>query len=144
MRARIGVRGMAKGSLDFHLLGPLEVFGNGRELTPAQPKRRALLALLLVRANEVVARDELIEALWGGRPPDTAMTALHGHVSALRKALGPDAIETRPPGYVLRVAPGRTDLGRFRELVAEGGREGDAGRRAELLGDALELFRGEP
>jgi DNA-binding SARP family transcriptional activator/tetratricopeptide (TPR) repeat protein len=135
---------MAKGSLDFRLLGPLEVFDDGRDLTPTQPKRRALLALLLIRRNDVVPSDELVAALWGERPPGTAATALHGHVSALRKALGRAAIETRPPGYLLRVAARQTDLGRFEELVDEARGEADPARRAELLARALELFRGEP
>src|SRR6478736_4691469 len=48
--------------------------------------------------------DELDEALWGERPPETARTALYGHISALRKRLGAERIGTRPPGYVLRLA----------------------------------------
>jgi DNA-binding SARP family transcriptional activator/tetratricopeptide (TPR) repeat protein len=129
---------------DFRVLGRLEVVANGRDLTPARPKQRALLALLLVRADEVVASDELMEALWGEAPPATAQTALHGHVSALRKLLGPEAIETCPPGYRLRVAAEQIDAGRFRALVEEARREPDPARRAELLGAALSLFRGDP
>ena len=74
-------------------------------MTPARPKQRALLALLLLRRGEVVPGAQLIEALWGEEPPGTAQTALHGHVSSLRKLLGADRIRTRPPGYLLQVSP---------------------------------------
>jgi class 3 adenylate cyclase len=120
------------------------VVEDGRDVTPARPKQRALLALLLLRRGEVVGTEELIEALWGSEPPETAAKALHGHVSALRKLLGAEAIETRPPGYALRLRPERSDLGRFDALVAEGRREADPDSRAELLRRALALFRGEP
>jgi DNA-binding SARP family transcriptional activator/tetratricopeptide (TPR) repeat protein len=130
--------------MEVRVLGPLEVVDDGRDLTPARPKHRALLALLLLRANEVVPADELIEALWGHEPPGTAGKALHGHVSALRKLLGADVIETRPPGYALRMRPEETDIGRFEALVAEALQEPDPGGRSKLLRDALGLFRGEP
>ena len=84
--------------MDIRILGPLEVAVGGREVVLARPKQRALLACLLLRANEVVSTDDLVQALWGERPPDTARTALHGHVSSLRKLLGAEAIATRPPG----------------------------------------------
>ena len=130
--------------MDVRVLGPFEVVEDGRDLTPARPKQRALLALLLLRRGDVVGTDELIEALWGPEPPETAAKALHGHVSALRKLLGAEAIETRPPGYALRLRPERSDLGRFDALVAEARREADPDSRAELLRRALALFRGEP
>jgi DNA-binding SARP family transcriptional activator len=135
---------MAPASLDFRLLGPFEVFVDGREQTPSRPKQRALLALLLLRPNEVVASDELVEALWGERPPETAPTALHGHVSALRKLYGAEAIETHPPGYLLRVMDEQSDVGRFQRLVDQARGAADPARRAELLRTALELFRGDP
>jgi predicted ATPase/DNA-binding SARP family transcriptional activator len=130
--------------VEIRVLGPLEVVDDGRDVTPPRPKQRALLALLLLRANEVVSTDELIEALWGPAPPETAPNALQGHVSALRKLLGPDAIDTRPPGYALRVEPERTDLGRAEALVEEGHAEPDPARKSELFRAALRLFRGEP
>ena len=88
----------------FRLLGRLEVDANGVDLTPVRPQQRALLALLLLRVGEVVPIDDLVEGLWGPRPPETAQKALHGHISALRKRLGAERIETRPPGYRLRLA----------------------------------------
>ena len=130
--------------MEFRILGPLEVVDDDRELTPARPKQRALLALLLLHANQVVASDELLEALWAGRPPKTAPSALHGHVSSLRKLLGAEAIETRPPGYALRLGREQIDLWRFEAILEKGRRELDPARKSELLRSALALFRGEP
>jgi DNA-binding SARP family transcriptional activator len=78
--------------LEFRLLGPLRVLDAGRELTPARPKQRALLVMLLLHRGEIVASDQLIDALWGEAPPATAQTALHGHISELRKLLGAERI----------------------------------------------------
>jgi DNA-binding SARP family transcriptional activator len=131
-------------TLDFRLLGPLAAAAGGRDCTPRQPKQRALLAFLLLHANEVVSTEELIEALWGERPPDTAANAVQGYVSALRKLLGTETIETRPPGYVLHVASEATDLGRFEQLVAAAHAEPEPAVRAELLREASALFHGQP
>src|SRR5690348_12653325 len=101
------------GRMEFRILGPLEVVENGLELAPRRAKQRGLLAILLLRANEAVSADELVDLLWGEPPPRTAQTALHGHVSALRKLLGADRIETLPAGYLLRLEPGALDAERF-------------------------------
>ena len=82
--------------MDFRILGPLEVSHNGRAVALGGPKQRALLALLLQAANEVIASDRLIEDLWGERPPATAAKSLQVHVSRLRKALRSDARQRRP------------------------------------------------
>src|SRR5437763_336697 len=99
--------------MEFQILGPLEVTDDGRRLTPPRAKQRALLGLLLLRANRVAGTDELIDALWGEAPPETAQKALQGLVSGLRKAIGPERIETQAPGYLLRLEPDEFDLGRF-------------------------------
>jgi predicted ATPase/DNA-binding SARP family transcriptional activator len=126
------------------MLGRLEVVANGVDLTPVRPKQLTALGLLLLRANEVVSSDELVDALWGERPPETAQTALHGHISALRKRLGADRIETRPPGYLLRVgSEDEIDVRHFERLTAEAYLNGPL-LRAEKLREALALFRGEP
>src|SRR5689334_17521530 len=91
------------GGVKFRLLGRLEVDADGVDLTPVRPQRRALLALLLLRAGEVVAVDALVEGVWGPRAPETARKALHGHISALRKQLGAERIKTRRPGYRLQL-----------------------------------------
>jgi DNA-binding SARP family transcriptional activator len=129
-------------TVEFRILGPLEVAEEGRPLTLGGPRQRALLAILLTRANEVVSNDGLIGELWGARPPRTAANALQYHVSQLRKTLGPsDAIVTREPGYLIRVAPHELDLLRFEQLVEEA-RRAPADRAARLLRDALSLWRG--
>jgi predicted ATPase/DNA-binding SARP family transcriptional activator len=130
--------------VDVRLLGPFEVESDGRDATPERQKQRILLAALALNANRVVATDDLVEILWGSSPPATAQKALHGHVSALRRRLGPDTIETRAPGYVLHVERGSVDAERFERLVQTAREEGDLGRRRELLCGALSLVRGEP
>jgi len=106
--------------LDFRILGPLEAEQDGRLLTLGGSKQRAVLALLLLHANEVVPRDRLIDELWGERAPETAATALQGYVSGLLKARGVERIVTRAPGYLLQVEPDALDLGRFERLMREG------------------------
>jgi DNA-binding SARP family transcriptional activator/pimeloyl-ACP methyl ester carboxylesterase len=130
--------------VEFAILGPLKITDGGRELTPGRAKQRALLAMLLLRANEVVGTDQLVEGLWGESPPATAANALHGHVSSLRKRLRAERIETRPAGYRLRLDAGELDLARFEGLVAEARRAIEPERRSMRLGEALELWRGEP
>src|SRR5436305_4166437 len=129
---------------EFRILGPLEVLAaDGEPLALGGQKQRAVLALLLLRANHVVATDFLIDALWGEQPPRTATTSLQNSISALRKVLGADVLETRPPGYVLRVPPEAIDLGRFEQLVASA-RALDAAEKADVLREALALWRGAP
>jgi DNA-binding SARP family transcriptional activator/DNA-binding beta-propeller fold protein YncE len=129
--------------MDFRILGPLEVADDGRLLALGGTKQRALLALLLLRANEVVSRDRLIDELWDGSPPDSGKTALQVYVSQLRKALGRDLILTQPPGYLIRVSDGELDLHRFEQLVAAARAEEPA-QAAQLLREGLALWRGAP
>jgi DNA-binding SARP family transcriptional activator len=129
-------------TVEFRILGPLEVVEGGRPLTLGGPRQRALLAILLTRANEVVSYDRLIDELWGAQPPRTATNALQYHVSQLRKTLGPgEAIVTREPGYLIRVALHELDLLRFEQLVEEA-RLAPADQAARLLREALGLWRG--
>jgi DNA-binding SARP family transcriptional activator len=75
--------------LDFRPLGPLEVVGDGSHaLSIGAGRQRALLAFLILRANELVATDRLVEELWGESPPPTAQRMLHNQVSSLRRTLG--------------------------------------------------------
>jgi DNA-binding SARP family transcriptional activator/DNA-binding beta-propeller fold protein YncE len=129
--------------MEFRILGPLEVEDDGRLLALGGAKQRALLAVLLLHANEVVSRDRLIDELWGGSPPETASTALQVHVSQLRKELGRDVIVTQAPGYRIRVEPGGLDVERFEALVDEA-RGAEASAAAERLREALALWRGLP
>jgi DNA-binding SARP family transcriptional activator len=129
--------------MEFRILGPLEVVEDGRPIALGGPKQRALLALLLLTPNRPVSVDRLVDVLWSGEPP-TASNALQYHVSRLRKTLGDGAaIVTQEPGYLIHVDPDQLDLLRFERLVMEA--EGvDADRAARLLGDALDLWRGDP
>src|SRR5215208_707557 len=106
--------------MEFRILGPLEVWDEGAEVSPAAPKPRALLAVLLLHPNEVVPADRLIDELWGGDSRERAAAALRVNVSRLRKALPQDVLATRPPGYVIRIEPDALDLHRFERLVDEG------------------------
>ena len=106
--------------MEFRLLGPLEVLGDdGAPVQLGGTRPRALLAQLLLRPNEAVSTDRLIDGIWGESPPSSAPGALQVHVHALRKALGADRILTRPPGYLIRVEETELDVLRFERLLAE-------------------------
>jgi isopentenyl diphosphate isomerase/L-lactate dehydrogenase-like FMN-dependent dehydrogenase/DNA-binding SARP family transcriptional activator len=128
-------------ALDFRILGPIQVNDNGRALSLGGSKRRAVLAILLLHANEVVTVDRLVDDLWADRPPQNAAAAIQSHVSRLRKLLGADVILTRHGGYTLEVDTTAIDLHRFEQLAAEA-ELADPVTRAALLRDALELWRG--
>jgi DNA-binding SARP family transcriptional activator len=131
--------------MEFRILGPLEVWAETGEVPLGGRRPRALLALLLLHANEVVSSDRLIDELWGDDSPEGAAAALRVNVSRLRKALPQDVLTTRSPGYVVRVEPGQLDLHRF-ELLADEGRSllarGLAGEASQRLQEALALWRG--
>jgi YVTN family beta-propeller protein len=133
-------------TVEFRILGPLEVRDDGREVSIRGRKLQSLLALLLLHRGEVVSRDRLIDDLWGEEPPATAAKTLQVHVSRLRRELG-DAVVSHGGGYLIRVEPGQLDLERFERLVAEGRRalaEGQPEHGSERLREALELWRGPP
>jgi DNA-binding SARP family transcriptional activator len=129
--------------LEFRILGPVEVLDRDKALALGGQKQRAVLAALLVDAGRVVSTDYLLDALWGEQPPKTAATSLQNFVSQLRKALGPEVLVTKPPGYQLRLEPGQLDLDRFTHLVEEA-RAAGAEERAATLRKALALWRGDP
>jgi DNA-binding SARP family transcriptional activator len=126
---------------EFRLLGPLEAAVDGKPVALPSGKPRALLTRLLLDANRVVPADDL-DALWGEAPPPSSRKLVQAYVSQLRKALGAHTIETRPPGYLVRIATDSTDLGRFEKLAQAADEAPDAARRAELLDRALGLWRG--
>ena len=133
--------------LEFRILGPLEASREGNVVDLGARQQRALLAMLLLHANEVVSRDRLIDAIWGEAPPDRARNMIQVYVSRLRRALGSGALVTKSPGYVLRVAEQQLDAIWLARLVARAG-DALAGAHAnaarELLTDAIGLWRGEP
>ena len=125
---------------EFRLLGPLEAVVDGSPVQLAAAKPRALLALLLLRRNEVVATERLIDELWADEPPARATKTLQVYVSQLRKSLGPDRLVTRPPGYLLRIEEGELDLERFEQLTADARKRlasGDAPAARDELREAL-------
>ncbi|MER7394122.1 BTAD domain-containing putative transcriptional regulator [Streptomyces sp. NPDC000151] len=144
--------------MEFRVLGPLEVDQGGRGLALGGFKQRAVLGLLLLRANQVIATSELLGALWPEESrPVTARKIVQNAVWGLRALLpDPDGTEpsggvvrpellTRPPGYVLRVDPERLDASRFDRKVAAGRARlaaGEPAKAAALLGDALGEWRG--
>jgi DNA-binding SARP family transcriptional activator len=129
---------------DFRILGPLEVTDDSGAPVPlGGTKQRSVLAVLLLRAGEVVSVDYLVDSLWGDDAPRTATTSLQNAISALRKVLGPGLLLTKPPGYVLAVDADQVDLRRFERLVREAAGH-DAAERAVILRRALDLWRGEP
>ena len=127
--------------LEYRILGPLEVADGEEPIALGGRNQRALLTLLLLRPNEAVSIERLVDALWGDHAPRTATTSLQNAVSQLRKLLGPGVLHTRSSGYVLELDEGQLDLARFERLVRDA-RTAEPALRAALLRDALELWRG--
>ena len=134
--------------MEFRVLGPLEIENDGTLLALGGAKQRALLAMLLMHANEVVSRDSLIEGLWGETAGDRASHSLEAQVSRLRKALRRDSEQillTRPNGYMLSLGADQLDLFVFERLLEEGRsalETGAADDAAAALRRALALWRG--
>jgi predicted ATPase/DNA-binding SARP family transcriptional activator len=130
----------------YGILGSFEVADDeGREVALGGLKQRSVLAMLLLRAGEVVSSDRLIEELWGERAPATAAKTIQVYVSKLRKALGDGVLVTRSGGYVLGITTAEIDAGQFESLATEGRgslHAGDFRRAAGLLREALGLWRG--
>ena len=129
----------------FGVLGPIELWIDGRPVRLGGPKQRALLAFLLLHANEAVSRDRLIDALWGDSPPPSASESLDAYIYRLRKLVGRDRLARRGSGYVLSAETGEVDAGRFERLVAGARQAADAGDgrgAARMLTEALALWRG--
>ncbi len=133
--------------LEVRVLGPIEVTGEGPPVPLGGARQRAVLGLLVLAAPAPVPTDVLVDRLWSGEPPATAVVTLQGYLSRLRKALAglPMTIETRSPGYALVLDPDLIDARRFERLLGEGRaalQEGRAGAAASLLREALGLWRG--
>jgi len=139
--------------MEFRILGPLEVWDRGRRLPLGGAKQRALLAILLTQANQVVAADRLVDLIWPDGPPETADHSLQVYVSQLRKVLEPEhkigtpyeVLISQPPGYLVRTTADDLDLVRFQGLVDDARQlmeEGAPDVASTKFREALGLWRG--
>jgi DNA-binding SARP family transcriptional activator len=134
----------------YEILGPLQVVHNGKTESISAPKTEQLLATLLIRHDQVVTIEQLIEELWGEQIPKRALAGLYVYVSQLRKFLssagdGSNPISTHSSGYILRLGTDELDIQLFQELV-NSGREYVKERNYQgaiiALESALALWRG--
>jgi DNA-binding SARP family transcriptional activator len=129
-----------------HILGPLRVIG----VTIGPHRQRAVLGLLALSPGRPVHRESIIDALWGDNPPASAVNAVQGYVSRLRRSLqpfGPDLLASVPQGYRLQVSEDQLDLLTFRRLVEQArqaARRGALAAACDLYGQAMALWRDEP
>jgi basic membrane lipoprotein Med (substrate-binding protein (PBP1-ABC) superfamily)/DNA-binding SARP family transcriptional activator len=137
--------------VDFRILGPIEVASERSTADLGPRKQRALLAVLILHAGELVPVDRLVDLVWGDDPPRTAPHSIQIYISELRRALDPlgeaDVLLTRPPGYLLRIDPQAIDARWFERLVREGTQALEEGLLAQgeaAITEALELWRGPP
>ncbi len=133
--------------MEFRILGALEVVADGNVLELGGPRQRAVLALLLLRANTAVPRAQLLDAVWGDDPPRTAIGSLQVYVHGLRQAVGASRIETIGTAYRLHVEEGELDVARFDDAVEQARRalaSGDASSALDTLSAGLALWRGAP
>ena len=139
--------------VQFGLLGPLEATRAGAPVALGATRQRAVLALLLIHANEVVPAEQLIDSLWGAQPPSGAGHSVQVYVSGLRKVLEPErdaetparVVVTQRPGYLVHVETEDLDASRFEALVRDGraaSSGGDPATASARLGEALGLWRG--
>ncbi|MFJ8086495.1 AfsR/SARP family transcriptional regulator [Streptomyces sp. NPDC096205] len=133
----------------FALLGPVRAWRADTELDPGGPQERALLALLLARAGQPVAVSEIVDVLWGPRPPRSALNVIRRHVGSLRRLLEPELAPRAPGtwlpraagGYLLRADSTTSDLLSFRERYEES-RRAEPRVAVQLLVGALALWQG--
>jgi predicted ATPase/DNA-binding SARP family transcriptional activator len=133
---------VSKNDLWFAVLGPLQVSRGGRPLSLGGPKPRALLAALLVQPGRLVPTGNLVETLWGERPPSTATKTLQKYLSVLRQQLGP-VLASSPGGYLLAVEDDQLDSRRF-EILLSAAKSADAESALDSYEEALALWRGDP
>lgn len=129
------------------ILGPLVLWRDGNEVTIGAAKQRATLTILLLRRGQLVPTGALVEDLWHGVPPATAVKVVHVYVSQLRKTLGAGVIETWPGGYLLQIEPVALDAAQFESLLARGQgllADGEPEAAGRVLREALAMWRGPP
>ena len=136
--------------MEFRLLGPFDVWRDGAPLALGGRRQRAVLALLVMHAGAVVSTDRIVEEIWAGDPPPSAVRTIHSYVSRLRSILadesGRDLLVRRDPGYVLDVDRSSVDVARFERLVGDGLAALDRDDPGTAEGDlraALGMWRGD-
>ena len=137
-------RGGYRRPMELRILGPVEVSAGNGLIPLGGPKQRAVLAHLLLRANQLIPTEVLIDQVWGEEPPEAARNTLQGYASHLRKALGPGRLEGSRAGYVLQADPSEVDAHRFRSLVHDARRLAPIEPKAAVVAfdEALALWRG--
>lgn len=133
--------------MQVRILGPFQLEDGGRRISIGGARQRAVLADLLLHANEVVPSERLLIDLWSEDSPPSAANALQAAVSRLRRVLPPGRLITTAPGYMLRIFPVELDVEHFEQLSSEGRDALDRGAPAEAartFGQALSLWRGPP
>lgn len=141
---------MSQASVRFSVMGPVRAWRAETELELGGPQERAFLALLLVRAGQPVAVSEIVEVLWGDRPPPSAINVVRRHVGSLRRLLEPDLRPRETGNWLVRGAGGyrlavdsrTSDVLRFRELCEQARQAPLPARAVELFTEALSLRRG--
>jgi DNA-binding SARP family transcriptional activator len=131
-----------RSTITFGVLGPLRVVRDGEVVPVPAPKQRTILAMLLLRGNERLSLEEMVDWVWE-RPPERARSAVQQYVHRLRRIIGEETIQTVAGGYLLRVEPDQIDLNRFREQVRSAQTLADAGvlsKAAATLRSALDLW----
>jgi DNA-binding SARP family transcriptional activator/tetratricopeptide (TPR) repeat protein len=133
--------------MEFRVLGPVEIWPDGRAIDAGHARQRAVLAVLLLDAGRAVPAEVLIDRVWGEHPPSSVRNVLYGYVARLKALVAGVrdprvTLSRRPGGYLLQAEPDQVDLARFRRLVAEAAAAGDDRRTAAALGEAVALWRG--
>jgi DNA-binding SARP family transcriptional activator len=136
-------------SVEFSVLGPLELAAGSRRLDLGGARQEIVVAALLLGANRVVTMDRLLEAIYGEDLPPTCRAQAQISISSLRRLFASHSseaiISTFAHGYVIKVAEGQLDAERFEQLVAAARTARDSGqldRAVASYRDALRLWRG--
>jgi len=133
--------------MQVRILGSFQLEDGSRQITVGGVRQRAVLADLVLNANEVIPSEQLLVELWGEDAPQSAANALQAAISRLRRVLPAGRLITTGPGYMLRLFPAELDVGQFEQLMFEGRDALAAGAATEavsLLDQAMTLWRGPP
>jgi DNA-binding SARP family transcriptional activator/predicted ATPase len=133
--------------MQVRILGPFQLEDGGRQITVGGVRQRAVLADLVLNANEVMPSEQLLVELWGEDSPPSAANALQAAISRLRRVLPAGRLVTTARGYMLRLFPAELDVAQFEQLIFEGRdalAAGTATEAVQLLDQAMTLWRGPP